>query len=70
MKIIWTVSLVLVFIMTAGCSNKAVYDNIQHSNRQECAHVPPPQYEECLERSSRSYEEYEREREAVVGGGR
>ena len=52
----------------AGCSNKAVYDNIQHNNRQECNTVPPAQYEECMARSNKSYDEHEREREAVVEG--
>ena len=55
----------IVFSM-AGCSNKAVYDNIQHNNRRACNTVPPAQYEACIERSNKSYEEYKREREAVV----
>lgn len=55
-----------IFLM-AGCSNKAVYDNIQINNRNECNKVPPPQYEECMERANQSYEEYERERDVVVG---
>lgn len=65
MKKIWIVS--VVFVLTAGCSNKAVYEDIQRNNRQECNSVPPAQYEECVERSNKSYEEYERERRAVVG---
>ena len=56
---------VCVLFTISGCSSKAVYDNIQRDNRQQCMDVPPPQYEECLERSSKSYEEYEREREAL-----
>lgn len=51
----------------AGCSNKAVYDNIQINNRTECNKAPPAQYEECMERANKSYEEYEREREVIVG---
>ncbi len=51
----------------AGCSNKAMYDNIQLNNRNECKEVPPSQYEECMERANQSYEEYERARKVVVG---
>ena len=58
--------LLLVSILVAGCSGKAVYDNIQRNNRQECVSVPPAQYEECIERSSKSYEEYERDRSEVL----
>lgn len=56
--------IVCVIFLIAGCSTKAVYDNIQHNNRQACNRVPPPQYEECIARSEKSYEEYERERKA------
>lgn len=51
----------------AGCSSQGVYNDIQANNRQACQTVPPPQYEECIERSSKPYREYERERSAVVG---
>lgn len=54
-------------LLFAGCSKKAVYDNIQLNNRNECNKVPPSQYEECIERTSKSYEEYERERKEVIG---
>ncbi|WP_242634364.1 hypothetical protein [Marinobacter salicampi] len=52
----------------AGCSSKAVYDNVQLNNRTDCNRVPPPQYEECIERTDKSYEEYERERKELIGG--
>jgi hypothetical protein len=54
-------------LLFVGCSNKAVYDNIQFNNRKECNKVPPSQYEECIDRSSKSYEEYGRERKEVIG---
>ena len=53
--------LITAFVLS-GCSNKAVYDNIQINNRNACAKGPPSQYEECIERTNKSYEEYERER--------
>lgn len=58
--------LLLVCILLAGCGNKAVYDNVQRNNRQECVNVPPAQYEECIQRSSQSYEEYKRDRAEVL----
>lgn len=59
--------IMIVFFSFAGCSSKAVYDNVQLNNRQECLNVPPPQYDECMDRSNKSYEEYKREREVIVG---
>ena len=55
----WFLVTVLFF---AGCGNKTVYENIQISNRNACNNVPPSQYEECIEHTNKSYEEYERER--------
>jgi hypothetical protein len=57
----------MVALLLTGCSNKAVYDSIQFNNRNECNKVPPSQYEECIERASRPYEEYESEREKAIG---
>lgn len=60
--------ILLVFVLSAmaGCSTQGVYNDIQESNRQACQKVPPPQYDECIERSSKPYRDYERERDAVI----
>ena len=52
-------------VLIIGCSNKAVYDNIQMNNRNECKKLPQSQYEDCMEKANKSYEEYERERKEV-----
>ena len=54
--------MVLVMFGVAGCGNKAIYDSIQLNKRIDCAELPPPQYDECIESASKSYDEYERER--------
>jgi len=60
--------LVLLIALSIGaCSNKAIYDNIQLNNRNDCAKLPPSQYDECMERANKSYEEYERERKEALG---
>ena len=56
-----TWALIAVFFLM-GCSNKAVYDNIQINNRNTCNTVPPSQYKECIDRTNKSYEEYEQDR--------
>lgn len=63
----YKLSVLVVISLFIGCSNKAVYENIQLNNRNECNKVPPSQYEECIERASKPYEEYERERKASIG---
>ena len=57
--------LLLIILLLAACSNKSVYDNIQSHNQKECAKLPLSQYDECMERSSKSYKDYKRERDSV-----
>jgi len=49
-----------------GCSHRAGYDGIQSSKRYECFQLPPAQQDACLERASKPYEDYERERREVL----
>lgn len=50
-----------VLLLTA-CSGKGTYEMIQENNRWECHKQPPSEYEECIERSNKSYDQYEKER--------
>ena len=59
--------LFLVMMYLTGCSNRGVYEGIQVSNRNECFKLPPSQYDECVENTNISYDEYERERKEALG---
>ncbi|OUS27638.1 hypothetical protein A9Q99_14465 [Gammaproteobacteria bacterium 45_16_T64] len=63
MKVLFALSVIL---LMAGCSNKAVYDNIQLNMKNECRTLPQSQYEECMEDASTSYEEYEENRQEML----
>ena len=56
----------VVVLLIGACSNKAIYDNIQLNNRNDCAKLPRSQYDECIERAGKSYDEYERERKEAL----
>ncbi|MFT7559812.1 MAG: hypothetical protein ACI93R_001727 [Flavobacteriales bacterium] len=58
--------ILLVVLEVFGCSNKAIYDNIRLDQRNKCIKEPPPTYSECIERTNKSYEDYERERKEVL----
>jgi hypothetical protein len=62
MKIILALLMMLVF---SACSNRSIYEGLQASSRFDCGRLPISQYEECLERASKRYEQYERERQAL-----
>ncbi len=57
---------VCILLGLTGCSNKAVYDNIRLYEKNECLKAPPPTQLECMDKASKSYEEYERERKALL----
>ncbi len=57
--------IVLVMFGIAGCSNKAVYDKLRLDERSKCTKEPSTTYFECIERTSKSYEEYEGERKEI-----
>ncbi len=60
------VLLVWVMLGAIGCNNKAVYDNVRIHQRNECLKEPSTSYFECIERTNKSYEEYERERKELL----
>ena len=55
-----------VMVGIAGCSNKALYEKFQLDERNRCAKEPPPTYLDCIERTNKPYEEYERERKEIA----
>ncbi|NNJ73283.1 MAG: hypothetical protein HKP09_08880 [Enterobacterales bacterium] len=60
-----TCIIVLLFAI-AGCSNKAMYDNLLINQRQACLKERPGLFEECMNKAHKTYEEYERERKELL----
>lgn len=61
-----TMLILLAMLAATGCSNRAMYDNIQINQRNECLKLPPAQYDECMKHASKTYDEYERERQEYL----
>ena len=53
----------VVVVLLSACSNRAMYDTMQQHQRKECLDEQPAAYQECIERTNKSYKEYERERQ-------
>ncbi|MEE4190916.1 MAG: hypothetical protein V2I66_05025 [Halieaceae bacterium] len=49
-----------------GCSNKAVYEAVQQSNKHECEKNQESVRERCMEQLGESYEDYERSRQEIL----
>lgn len=60
----WLVMFVLLGLVS--CSNQEMYDTVREAKQSECRSLQDTkQYNECMQRFSPSYEEYQRAREQV-----
>lgn len=56
----------LVLTGLSACSNRAIYEDMQIRQRNDCHKEPSPRaVRECLERVDTSYETYQRQREGL-----
>lgn len=60
------VYLIIFFSSLSACSNRQLYHSAQTSRLNECNNLIGYQRDKCLEQSSKSYEQYQREREEVL----
>lgn len=56
----------MIALFLTGCSNKQIYTAVQENRRVECSKLPQDQYEKCMSEYETPYDEYERERQAVI----
>lgn len=60
------VATLVLLLCVIGCSNRGVYEGLQTGARNECSKLPSSQYDECMEATETSFDEYERERREVI----
>ena len=60
------VSALTILLVVAGCTNQQLYENVQYNKRRSCLSLPPLEYDECVKKYEKTYEEYERERNEVL----
>ncbi len=49
-----------------ACSNRAVYENLQLHQRNQCLKQDPATNQKCMARTEQAFEEYQRERQALL----
>jgi hypothetical protein len=59
----------MIALLLMGCSNKQIYTAVQENRRVECSKLPQVQFKKCMSEYDTPYEEYERERQAVIKSG-
>ena len=53
----------LISCSLSACSNQQIYTAIQENRKTECMKLPASEYDECMEGYTKSYAEYEKERQ-------
>jgi len=69
MKKYGSLIIILLVIYMQACSTRQVYDSIQYNERLKCQEVHHSEYDDCIERTSESYDKYKEKRDAVIEGG-
>lgn len=59
-------STIIAVTLVGGCGNRAIYENIQANNRQDCATLPESQYEACMAAANESFDDYQRARTEAI----
>ena len=58
--------LLSVAAILAACTQQDVYEMSQENGRKACEKEPPPMQDRCMEQYQQSYDEYQRERDALL----
>lgn len=53
-------------LLSLSCSNKGTYEAIQIGQKNDCQKLFGDEYDKCIEKYSKPYDEYKRDREALI----
>ena len=59
------VSIILIITLSA-CSRQNWYQGVQSAKEAHCMKGPVSEYENCIQQSSENYDEYSKNREALI----
>ena len=66
MRIIRVCCVLLSVWMLSACTQQQLYNSVKSNQRLKCEKEPPSKYEECMQQTQDSYDEYKREREEIL----
>ena len=59
-------SIILLAITLTACTKQAWYQGAQSAKEAHCMKEPVSEYDDCIQQSSENYEEYNKNREALI----
>jgi hypothetical protein len=57
----------LLLISLTACTKQQYYEGLKAERRTECLEYPVSEYEDCIDETQKSFEEYSTERKEVIG---
>ena len=59
--------LALLLITMTACTKQQYYESIKAGSKASCLEYPESEFEDCVDETNTSFEEYQRQREQVSG---
>jgi hypothetical protein len=60
------ITIILLAITLIACTEQAWYSGVQSSQTANCMKEPVSEYNDCIQQSGESYNEYNKSREALI----
>jgi hypothetical protein len=57
----------LLLITMTACTRQQYYEGLKAGRSASCLEYPESEYEDCIDETKTSFEEYKRQREQVIG---
>ena len=57
----------LLLLALSACSKQQYYEGLKAGRRASCLEYPESEFEDCVDETNTSFEEYKRQREQVIG---
>ncbi len=58
--------MILGFSLLSACTAQQAYEGLRFSEQNNCLNLPPSLYKDCMARTQQPYEDYKRDRDAVI----
>ena len=66
MRVIMLKTLVITLLILSGCSARQLHDTLQAREKQECYSAPVSEQNECLKRTTETYDQYSSKRKKEI----
>ena len=67
MKLLTGYCALFILFSLMACTQQQVYEGLKSGSRSNCLDYPESEYEDCIEQTGKSYDQYRDAREEIVG---